>query len=229
MKIEIDPVMKKYDRIYKKLQNVLADLGGLFNTLTLIGNILVIQLNKKKFDYDLINKTFYQENQDSEKIHIHNKNIILSNNKINDNSKNNFKPQNISMSINNNLYKNNIDHNHAESNLRIKSSNNESNGKLSEDSLKISKINSANITNKNKEINSSNLLHNDLVKEENIQTRRIDDSTSRMNVELEELKIKQDKISDPNHKSIKPLNPKEPSDNEKKLKERIGIFLENSR
>jgi len=51
--------MKKYERIYKKLQNVFADLGGLFNTLIIIGNILVAQLNKKKFYYDLINKTFY--------------------------------------------------------------------------------------------------------------------------------------------------------------------------
>jgi len=31
--------MKKYERIYKKLYNLLADLGGLFNTSILIGNI----------------------------------------------------------------------------------------------------------------------------------------------------------------------------------------------
>jgi len=48
-------VMKRYDRIYKKLQNVFADLGGLLNLFILIGNILTVQFNKRKFDYDMVN------------------------------------------------------------------------------------------------------------------------------------------------------------------------------
>jgi len=158
MKIEINPVMKRYDRIYKKLQNIMADLGGLFNTLTLIGNILVVQLNKKKFDYDLINKLFYQETQDSKKIHIPNKNMIFTNNKINDYLFYNFNPESLNMNISNNLYKNNIDPIDAESNLGIKSFNNKLNNKQSRDSLIMSKNNPTNID------------KNDLIKEENYQT-----------------------------------------------------------
>jgi len=62
-KLEINSVMKEYERIYKKLQNVFADLGGLFNLLLLIGNLIVVHINKKKFDYDLINKIFFLDDE----------------------------------------------------------------------------------------------------------------------------------------------------------------------
>jgi len=57
-KINVDIMSRNYERVYKKLQNVFADLGGLFNSFLLIGNILIVQFNKMKFDYDLINKVF---------------------------------------------------------------------------------------------------------------------------------------------------------------------------
>lgn len=61
--IDFNTVMKQYERNYKKLQNVFADLGGLFNSFILIGKIIVAQINKKKFDYDLINKIFFLEKE----------------------------------------------------------------------------------------------------------------------------------------------------------------------
>jgi len=56
--IRIDNMSRNYERVYKKLQNVFADLGGLFNSFLLIGSILIVQFNKIRFDYDLINKVF---------------------------------------------------------------------------------------------------------------------------------------------------------------------------
>jgi len=51
-----------------------------------------------------------------------------------------------------------------------------------------------------------------------------------MNVELDELKIKQDKISKPDIIQIKEsIKPFEPIDDENNLKERIVLFLENSK
>ena len=47
LEISFDKVGKKYDRIYRKIQNIFADLGGLFNSFILIGNILIAQFNKK--------------------------------------------------------------------------------------------------------------------------------------------------------------------------------------
>lgn len=64
--ISFNKIMKQYHRTYKKLQNVFADLGGIFSSLVLIGNILISQLNKKKFDYDLINNLFRIENTHSD-------------------------------------------------------------------------------------------------------------------------------------------------------------------
>lgn len=56
--IKFDKIAKKYERLYKKLQNVFADLGGLLSSFILIGKILICEFNKKKFDYDLINYLF---------------------------------------------------------------------------------------------------------------------------------------------------------------------------
>jgi len=54
-RIEIAQIKKLYERNYKKLQNIFADLGGIFNCLIFIGTLLVCQFNKKKFDCDVIN------------------------------------------------------------------------------------------------------------------------------------------------------------------------------
>ena len=61
LEISFDKVGKKYDRIYRKIQNIFADLGGLFNSFILIGNILIYHFNKKKFDYDIVNFLFKYE------------------------------------------------------------------------------------------------------------------------------------------------------------------------
>ena len=58
LEISFNKLGKRYDRIYRKIQNIFADLGGLFNSFILLGNILIFQFNKKKFDYDLINFLF---------------------------------------------------------------------------------------------------------------------------------------------------------------------------
>lgn len=71
--VSFNKVMKQYERIYKKLQNVFADIGGIFSSLILMGNIIICQFNKKKFDYDLINHLYRVENG---------KDMILENNDI---------------------------------------------------------------------------------------------------------------------------------------------------
>ncbi len=48
--IRIDNMSRNYERVYKKLQNVFADLGGLFNSFLLIGSILIFQFNKIRFE-----------------------------------------------------------------------------------------------------------------------------------------------------------------------------------
>jgi len=45
-------------RIYKKIQNVLAEIGGIFSILTLIGNIILKKINQIKFEIDIINNLF---------------------------------------------------------------------------------------------------------------------------------------------------------------------------
>jgi len=59
--VRFDNVMKIYERNYKKLQNVLADLGGVFSTFIFLGNMLVQNFNMVKFNYDAINHIFNKD------------------------------------------------------------------------------------------------------------------------------------------------------------------------
>ena len=103
--IVFDKVLKQYDRIYKKIQNIFADIGGITNTLILFGNIIVMQLNRKKFHYDIVSLIFeYDEvmikDGSGKKILIKKMNTIFKNEKkigkvfelpgINKNNKNNI-------------------------------------------------------------------------------------------------------------------------------------------
>jgi len=181
--MEFSPVMKQYQRIYKKLQNVFADLGGLFNSLILLGNILAAQINKKKCDYDLINKTFFLENEDSDIKEILNKNINLNN-------------------INNNFYKNNKENfdfdnksrklNHAY-NIQLRQKNSRTYNSLissivNNDITKLNQVsyiksnNNPYIKNYCYDKSPSIILNPDyLLNEEKSQIRRKDDSSSRLN------------------------------------------------
>jgi len=224
VRYEISLIMKQYERIYKKLQNVFADLGGLFNSLIVIGNIIVAQFNKKRFDFNIINKTFYRENEDSNKNLTQNKNIILNKNKKLDNFNNNLILENKSIKIQDNQNK----FLEPESKLSMKSSINNVKIKQSESSFIKINNNNTKLNNTNLDINSSNLLNNnDIIKEDKIQTKRINDSTTRLNVEFKQSKIKDVKNSDviKDNKFEKSLD----INQAKKiiLKERIQLFIEN--
>jgi len=217
--------MKQYERIYKKLQNVFADLGGLFNSLLIIGNILVAQFNKKRFDYYIINKTFYRENEDSNKNLTQNKNFILSNNNKSDNLNIKLDLENKSMKIED--IKNNVlEH---DSKFSKKNSIHINKNTQNESSfIKINDKDNTKINYTNIDINSSNLLNNnDIIKEDNMKTRKNNDTTTRLNFELEELKIKELKNIDviKDDKSLKYLDINHEKENN--LQERIALFIEN--
>jgi len=219
-KFELSPILNQYERIYKKLQNVFADLGGLFNALTMIGNILVLQFNKKRFYYELINKTFFMENEHS------NKNINFNL------TKNNHIGENLVIdSKTNNNYKNQINDKFSQkvqSVLSIKSSINKDNNNLDKASMI---INNPKTNNKNIYKNSFNLIDdNSFIKNESmIQTKRINDSsTTRLNIDLQEFKSKEERIPEEinQDKNSKDANIIE---NDKILKERIEVYLENNK
>jgi len=87
--MEFSRVMKQYERNFRKLQNVFADLGGLLNSLIIIGNVIISQINKKKFSYDLINHIFHIDNANSNfenNFNIFQNNLNLISNKTKDNN-----------------------------------------------------------------------------------------------------------------------------------------------
>lgn len=200
-KIEFSPIMKQYERIYKKLQNVFADLGGLFNSLILIGNILVAQFNKSNFDYNLINNTFFLDNEEVNINNNKNKNINFNNN--NDiHNKHKIKIQkNLSMKKIDNIYNNKKLYQNFLLNNTMK---NPVNKHIISKSNIDSKILMNNNDYSNKTIienNSSNLSHiNDLIKEDNNQTKLIDESSSRLKIQLENDKKKENDKSKVNTK-----------------------------
>jgi len=213
--------MREYIKNFKMY---LRNWDGLFNSLLMIGNILVAQFNKKRFNYDIINKTFYRENEDSLKTNTQNKNINLNINNKTDNLNNNLILENKTMKIEDNQ---NIIL-EPESKFSMKSSINK--GKIKQSDSSFNKINYDNpkLNNTKIDINSSNILNNnDVAKDDNSQNRRINDSTTRLKVELEVLKIKEFKNSDlmKDDKSVKPLNIIQ--DNENNLKQRVLLFIEN--
>jgi len=234
--IEFNPVFKLYERIYKKLQNVLADLGGLLNSLILIGNILVLPFNKKKFEYDLINKTFYVKHEDDKQIKSPIKNVSIDNEK---NKIRNVNLENLSIIIDDNKNKK---LEKAESFLSIKDSINKDKCKLNGNSFKNIKSNlysNHGIFDKNSSILSYSYQ---FANKMSFKTKMINDSSIRLKGELEEPKNKSEKISkfkkanwikeDKNSylkKIDNPLNYSNYDVNEKNLKERIESILKNKK
>jgi len=50
--------VKSQTRIYKKIQNVLAEIGGIFSILTVIGNVILNNINQTTFEINVINNLF---------------------------------------------------------------------------------------------------------------------------------------------------------------------------
>ncbi len=59
---KFDTIKIVYDRVYKKIQNIFADIGGIFSSLIVIGNLLVSSYNHRYFNYELMN--FLYENEE---------------------------------------------------------------------------------------------------------------------------------------------------------------------
>jgi len=55
---DISKKMKSETRIYKKIQNVLAEIGGISSILIVIGNIVLSKLNQITFEINIINNLF---------------------------------------------------------------------------------------------------------------------------------------------------------------------------
>ena len=47
---------------YRKLQNTIADIGGVLKVITVIGTVLTFLYSRNKYDLDLINSLFYFPN-----------------------------------------------------------------------------------------------------------------------------------------------------------------------
>lgn len=91
----------QYNRVYKKLQNVFADIGGIFSSILLIGKMLVYFFNTKFFYLQSINFLFMATENDVLTLHLQEKckkefyEALKSNSTKNDsikcnNTKNNF-------------------------------------------------------------------------------------------------------------------------------------------
>jgi len=203
--IEFSPIMKQYERIYKKLQNVFADIGGLFNSLILIGNFLVAQFNKSKFDYNLINKTFFLENEVANNNDYQNKNINL-------NQKNKYRKlfQNLLFvkSIKNPFNKQNISKLNVDSKIMIKNNPYSNKSIIENNSSKISKI-------------------NDLIRAESIRTKKIDESCSRLKIELKENKKKEDIKSEEGERKEICFKSQDMIEKDKTLEKKIELLLDN--
>jgi len=61
--------MKSQTRTFKKIQNVLAKIGGIFSTLITIGNLLLRKFNQTSFEINIVNNLFsnFDDNQDLKK------------------------------------------------------------------------------------------------------------------------------------------------------------------
>jgi len=209
---------------------VFADLGGLFNTLIIIGNILVAQLNKKKFDYDLINKTFYidQENINEKGLQINN--IFLNNKNKNER---NLNLENRSLKSEDIIYNNLSLEQKVQSIISFKNSI-EKARKLKEMSIIIpNKNNSYNSITDNYK-NNQNFSYNQINEIDGIRDKnnkkKLNESISKQIIELEDIRIKELKISDHNEKE-KEFKASEQAKNvyEKNLKEKITNFLKNEK
>jgi len=201
---------------------VFSDLGGLFNALTIIGNILVVHFNKKRFDYELINKTFYLENQ------FLNSNIIL-NNKFNKGKSEGIILENKAIKIE--TFKNNKE-SIPKLELEVLENNsvNKSNCKLNKPSFKITENNPM-INYEKIDKSLSNIINeNEKLKDERIiNTKTFNNTTFRLNVELGEWKIKDKKIPKEENKDNKISNEGEITKNDNNLIKNIEIFLENKK
>jgi len=116
--LRINNVIVRYDRIYKKLQNVFADLGGIFSGILMIGNLLINSYDKKYFSYKAINFLYEKDNGKIKSIDISKSNFFefeskqrASKGQDNNNVKidNEQKLQNDFLSMNSNSNVNKID------------------------------------------------------------------------------------------------------------------------
>jgi len=231
--MEINPVMKQYQRIYRKLQNVFADLGGLFNSLILIGNILVAQFNQKKFEYDLINKTFYNDN-DSDNNHEQKEIKIKTINLNTQNNNENLDIENINLKINDNDNNPNSEEKDEPINS-IQCSFNKDENKSIEPTDGLANKNPLN-SNKDiiKEIseltnNEKNNIYKDLIKENNPLNKNINSPSLKVkNIELKQINIIKDKKSDVNQNK-KNIDFSDSIESNKILKEKVELFFEKNR
>ncbi len=76
--------IKSQTRTFKKVPQVLAEIGGIFSSIIIIGNFLVGKLNKTEFEIDVINNLFYL----NEKNKLNDKNGIVEKCKIEKNKNN---------------------------------------------------------------------------------------------------------------------------------------------
>jgi len=67
-------VIKFYDKIYKKLQNVSTELGGLFNSFIFLGKMLILPIKSKNFVYNIINNIFNENDKNEIK---KNRNLLI--------------------------------------------------------------------------------------------------------------------------------------------------------
>jgi len=232
IKIEFSRIMKQYNRIYKKLQNVFADLGGLFNTLIIIGNILVAQINKKKFDFDVMNKIFSLEN---ENIEIKNNLNEILNKVLKSNDKATIKSKKINSCIDENSLIINLEEK-IKSIISLENNKNKDNNENKQSSLTIINKNLHNQDfnfyriKSNNDNQDRNFITNScyLVKEENTMTKNINNYLSNQNVELKDLNYKENKVSDV-CKIDKNLKFSMANEEDISLNEKIDLLLKNKK
>ena len=86
VKFIISPKMKIFTRIYKNIADMFSKLGGFLNILNIIGRILVLNYNTKKFNLNIINRLFKLEDrfdvEPGNKFNGFKKNVDIENKKI---------------------------------------------------------------------------------------------------------------------------------------------------
>ena len=91
VEVNISKILNSNTGVFKKFQNVIADIGGIFSCFIIIGRILVYSYNKRNFEIQLINRLYkLDNNNDFEIDKIKNKSFLFDKNQINDPLKNNF-------------------------------------------------------------------------------------------------------------------------------------------
>ena len=90
---------KTFRRIYYKLQNLFAELGGIINISLIIGKLIVYMYNKKSFESDLLNEVFNIEDIIKLKIPDYDRESFQKNS----NSKNNVRNTKNNISIYSNI------------------------------------------------------------------------------------------------------------------------------